>query len=51
MLKVKVESFVKKMGHHNFIATDGWVVCWKMQQDIKFKKVLGEKKKDKKIFL
>ncbi len=43
MLKVKEESFAKKMGHDNFITMDGWIGHWKMRHDIKFKKARGEK--------
>ncbi len=42
MLKVKAESFTKKIGRNNFTATNGWIGLWKMWHKIKFKKAYGE---------
>ena len=43
MLKVKAEEFARRLGSTDFIATDGWLSCWKARHDIKFKRAHGEK--------
>jgi hypothetical protein len=43
MLKSKSQEFVKKLGHNDFTATDGWLSRWKCRFGIKFKNAHGEK--------
>jgi hypothetical protein len=42
-LKNKLEELAKKLCHHDFKATDGWLTRWKCRFGIKFKKAYGEK--------
>lgn len=43
MLKEKAVELARRMGHDEFVATDGWLSRWKNRRDIKFKKAHGEK--------
>ena len=43
ILKEKAEDLAKKLGHTNFVATEGWLSCWKVRHQISYKQAHGEK--------
>ena len=43
ILKEKAEDLAKKLGHTNFVATEGWLSCWKARHQIRYKQAHGEK--------
>lgn len=43
LLKKKAEELAEKMGHNEFVASDGWLSRWKVRHAIVFKKAHGEK--------
>ena len=43
ILKEKAEGLAKKLGHTNFVATEGWLLCWKARHQIKYKRAHGVK--------
>ena len=42
ILKEKLSIFAKAFGITNFVPSDGWIMCWKCQFNISFKKISGE---------
>ena len=43
ILKEKTEDLAKKLGHTNFVATEGWLSRWKARHQIRYKRAHGEK--------
>ena len=43
ILKEKAENLAKKLGHTNFVATEGWLSRWKSRHQIVYKRAHGEK--------
>ena len=43
ILKEKAEDLAKKLGHTNFVATEGWLSRWKARHQIRYKQAHGEK--------
>ena len=43
ILKEKAEHLAKKLGHTNFVATEGWLSRWKARHQIRYKRAHGEK--------
>ena len=43
ILKEKAENLAKKVGHTNFVATEGGLSCWKPRHQIRHKWAHGEK--------
>ena len=39
----KAEDLAKMLGHTNFVATEGWLSCWKARYQIRYKWAHGEK--------
>ena len=39
----KAEDLAKKLGHTNFVATEGWLSRWKARHQIRYKRAHGEK--------
>ena len=39
----KAEDLAKKLGHTNFVATEGWLSRWKARHQIRYKQAHGEK--------
>ena len=39
----KAEDLAKKLGHTNFVATEGWLSCCKARHQIRYKRAHGEK--------
>ena len=37
ILKEKAEDLATKLGHTNFVATEGWLSCWKARHQIRYK--------------
>ena len=43
ILKEKAEDLAKKLGHTNFVATEGWLSSCKARHQIRYKRAHGEK--------
>ena len=43
ILKKKAEDLAKKLGHTNFVATEGWLSRWKARHQIWYKQAHGKK--------
>ena len=43
ILKEKAEDLAKNLEHTNFVATEGWLSCWKARHQIRYKRAHGEK--------
>ena len=43
ILKEKAENLAKKLGHTNFVATEGWLSCRKARHQIRYRRAHGEK--------
>ena len=41
ILKEKAENLAKKLGHTNFVATEGWLSRWKARHQIRYKRAHG----------
>ena len=41
--KEKAEDLAKKLGHTNFVATEGWLSRWKARHQIRYKQAHGVK--------
>ena len=39
----RAEDLAKKLGHTNFVATEGWLSCWKARHQIRYKRAHGER--------
>ena len=39
----KAEDLAIKLGHTNFVATEGWLSCWRVKHQISYKQAHGEK--------
>ena len=39
----KAENLAKKLGHTNFVTTEGWLSRWKTRHQIRYKRAHGEK--------
>ena len=39
----KAEDLAKKLGHTNYVATEGWLSRWKARHQIRYKRAHGEK--------
>ena len=43
LFKAKAEDLAQKLGHTNFVATEGWLSRWKARHQIRYKRAHGEK--------